>query len=1536
MATVIEEALIAIRPDFSQFKTELAAGLKEATAGTSAKVSVDADTATLAAKVRAAASEAGRGATAKIKADVDTAPATAKLKALSAETVTVKAKVDTEGGLWSSPTRQRMLQQQIVDVVNAQKAAQRQVVADERAADAERVRSAAKAAKDIADAQKAARRQMVADERAAEAERVRFAKQAEKDEADAQRRREVVGKAEAAAYRERDKREKNAQTQGFRLFAEYLNVLPGIGGVGPHAARTIAAGITAGAPLIGAAITSAVALGVGTLGIATGIAISAADPRVKREAADLAASLGTTLRGAARPFSDELVSVIPKVGADVAALKPQIAATLTPLAATLPNIEAGLAGMARAAMPGMAVAAQNAAKYIDAIAAKAPQIGAAFSTLITDLTDPAGIKFLTGLIDFIDRTVVAVGELVKAFAQINEFLNPIYHIVGAVVGSLLTLVENMSDVFGAPMVAGVLTVAAAVAVFGNRVLTAGKGAKTAWTEARLAWTEYQKAVQTGSKADAALAVGTKVIPAGLRGKLATGGLLAASVVADVAGGALTDAGHPVAGAALQGLGNGAMLGSFIPGVGAPIGAAVGAGLGALTGAMGEQQKSTDTLSRSFRQLGDEYKATGTVSTQTVTQLMQQDKVLQDLALHADRYGTKLPQVIQAMVGGDPKQIDAVIGKLKEAQRKATPGIGFHSLDPTYGGPEARRVQSVIDALTDQKNVGQAVQDALNGGLTPALDQAGDAWARIRQAASETTSVYDVFQQKVASQRTAESQSVNAITDVYASFRNAQRGLADAQYSRVQIAQQGAISDEAALHGVAEAEHNLAQAHFATEQAQKSLTQARKDAIQNLKELSRQVRDIGDNEEELKIRLVQAQLAEVQTRGLPTESLARRQAVVALDEAQHALADFRADTPTLRAKLALAQQQGVEGAPGVVEARNSLTEAQRGEKEAVRNLDLAHQNLDNTLQATRRANELAGRAVDDASTALGRQVIALGEVEAATGLTTDAIKNLYDASNKLNTTFTMQVTDNGSTAITSGQMQGLYVSLGQLAQQYGITIPAWNPGVDMDKVPAENPNLPGMYGPVVPGPTIHHGGPNRAFGAGGRVLGWSPHDTADNIPAWLTADEFVINARSTRKHRGLLEAINADRAYAAGGFVLPLDRPVAKWTAPIRQNLADLLSGASGGSAAPGGASVAAVQSWLKGTVDSLPYVLGANGPSAYDCSSLVGEVWARLTGNPDYKRYFVTGTERDFLTRHGFRDGTGTFTVGFNAGHTMGNLAGLSFEAANPISGIHVGAGTSDVASFPNVMYLPQLGDRFVSVGSAVPDVSAVTVGGLWGAILRKVLTEAATANSGVAGGDPGRSSDGPVVRWRATVAQALRDNGLSTSAPFVAAVLRQIATESSGNERAVQQVHDINWPHNLARGLMQTTPGTFLRYAFPGHGDIFAGYDNLLAALNYVKHRYGGDVLGVLGHGHGYDAGGWLTDLGINTTGQPEAVLTPRESRAYVRHAEAISGDGGAVRLDDWSINRLAQALSTRPIPVHVDGRKVADAVVPHLERRF
>lgn len=132
----------------------------------------------------------------------------------------------------------------------------------------------------------------------------------------------------------------------------------------------------------------------------------------------------------------------------------------------------------------------------------------------------------------------------------------------------------------------------------------------------------------------------------------------------------------------------------------------------------------------------------------------------------------------------------------------------------------------------------------------------------------------------------------------------------------------------------------------------------------------------------------------------------------------------------------------------------------------------------------------------------------------------------------------------------------------------------------------------------------------------------------------------------------------------------------------------------------------------------------------------------------------------------------------------------------------------------------------------------------------------------GAGGSSPSGSG---VERWRSTIQRALSKNGLPADSTYTNAWLRQVQSESGGNEKAVQGGYtDVNTlSGDLAKGLLQTISATFNAYKHPGYNNIFNGFDNALAAINYAKNRYGSSgMLQVIGHGHGYAKGTpWLPE---------------------------------------------------------------------------
>lgn len=161
---------------------------------------------------------------------------------------------------------------------------------------------------------------------------------------------------------------------------------------------------------------------------------------------------------------------------------------------------------------------------------------------------------------------------------------------------------------------------------------------------------------------------------------------------------------------------------------------------------------------------------------------------------------------------------------------------------------------------------------------------------------------------------------------------------------------------------------------------------------------------------------------------------------------------------------------------------------------------------------------------------------------------------------------------------------------------------------------------------------------------------------------------------------------------------------------------------------------------------------------------------------------------------------------------------------------------------------------KFTNLSQAVEPALSIATGGIAtmanGAVdyIKKAFSEGSESPSGTG-----------VERWRPVIKKALSMNGVSTSENYVNAWLRQVQSESGGNEKAVQGGYtDINTiTGDLAKGLLQTISATFNANKFPGHGNIFNGYDNALAAIHYAKGRYGDPgMLQVIGHGHGYAKG--------------------------------------------------------------------------------
>ena len=301
------------------------------------------------------------------------------------------------------------------------------------------------------------------------------------------------------------------------------------------------------------------------------------------------------------------------------------------------------------------------------------------------------------------------------------------------------------------------------------------------------------------------------------------------------------------------------------------------------------------------------------------------------------------------------------------------------------------------------------------------------------------------------------------------------------------------------------------------------------------------------------------------------------------------------------------------------------------------------------------------------------------------------------------------------------------------------------------------------------------------------------------------------------------------------------------------------------------------------------YVWGADGPSAFDCSGLVMYALRKRYGIdfPHYSGAQYARTEH--ISKRNAKMGDLVFWGAGGSDH-VGVYAGGNkyFSAESPSQGIHMNTLSSVVGKgsplFGRVKGLKQDdgSSSEVKANNALQRHIKSQVGkGFW-----KTVNKIAEKFGAAAGSIANPAGDG-VQRWAPIVEKALRVLHLSSS--LKSKVLRQIATESSGDPHAMGGTDGLSDGH--AEGLMQVKPPTFASYHLSGHNNIWNGFDNMLAGLNYAKHRYGSNLSG-LGMGHGYANGGLASAPSIFGEAGPEMaipLIPSKSTRAWELIGKAI-----------------------------------------------
>lgn len=250
--------------------------------------------------------------------------------------------------------------------------------------------------------------------------------------------------------------------------------------------------------------------------------------------------------------------------------------------------------------------------------------------------------------------------------------------------------------------------------------------------------------------------------------------------------------------------------------------------------------------------------------------------------------------------------------------------------------------------------------------------------------------------------------------------------------------------------------------------------------------------------------------------------------------------------------------------------------------------------------------------------------------------------------------------------------------------------------------------------------------------------------------------------------------------------------------------------------------------------------LGRLGPTWYDCSGLVytalKHIGITLPGS-------TTGPEQSATKSVSWNDGK-PGDLAFWPGHvgivtsTSGN--GRMYNAENPTDGIKFAPIKGFESGFIGLHRVPGLSDgdstKKKSKGSST--LNKLVKKQLGAKALKWIGSNLSDDSAGGSFSNPAGDS---VSRWRGAVKKALAANHISATDDRVKNMLAMIQRESGGNPKAVQPGKDPDGDGSgPALGLGQTKRGTFNGNKFSGHDNIFNGYDNLLAAVHYIKGRYG------------------------------------------------------------------------------------------------
>jgi phage-related protein len=339
------------------------------------------------------------------------------------------------------------------------------------------------------------------------------------------------------------------------------------------------------------------------------------------------------------------------------------------------------------------------------------------------------------------------------------------------------------------------------------------------------------------------------------------------------------------------------------------------------------RKSTDDATGSSDRFGDSVRRTGSSSSSSRSGIDSLESSLRRYSSSADSSSNKSVRLRGMLLGlaipAVPAAVTLLVGAVVALGGALVGVIGA-------AAPAAGAIAALVPAAAAAAGAVGTVMLAFRG---------------VKDALKEMTTVQQGAAKAAANDAAVAKQNADARVAAIRRIADAQDALRQAEQSQADTV----ISND---RSVAAAERDLIKSQDDVRRSLEQLDAERKQAVQDLLDIKNASIDATLSEEAAQIGLIDAQQAQIKVNADRRSSeLDKRKAALAVAEAEQRLSEAQLHVTRTAEDLNTANQNGIEGAPGVVAAKQTIADANEKEKLSEQNLgDVKRQSAEQQAQA----------------------------------------------------------------------------------------------------------------------------------------------------------------------------------------------------------------------------------------------------------------------------------------------------------------------------------------------------------------------------------------------------------------------------------------------------------------------------------------------------------------------------------------------------------------------------------------------------------